>query len=202
MKEAGGRRAWLTNVTAYTAGGILSSAVVGALLGALGTAVALGDIGRVISVPILIGISSAVLLRELGIVSLPLLQWPRQTSGAWAKVLPAPVAAALWGLDLGLVFTTWLTFAGPWLLAALAMLSGDVLFATVLFLAHWLGRSASVWLAPLIVRTAADRLMVIEGLTARRQIFRWLRVAGTAWAAVIFLVIGATGGTLGWEAGP
>ncbi len=184
---------WLASTVAYSVGGILASAFIGASIAGFGAVAMPSQFDETFFLPILLGVCAAVLLRELRLIDLPLLQWRRQTSGLWAKVLPAPVAAGLWGIDLGLVFTTWLTFAGPWLLAAIAFLSRDVPFAGTLFVTYWFGRVLTVWLAPLVIRSGGDLLLFMEVLSVRRPLFSRVHVSGAMWAAVVLLVMLAGG---------
>jgi hypothetical protein len=79
-------------------------------------------------------------------------QLRRATKGAWAR-WGQPWAALLWGFDIGLFFTTWLTFAGAWWLAVVALLSADPAFASGILCAYWIGRVTTVWLGLWLVPT-------------------------------------------------
>lgn len=165
------------NVAAYTAAGSLTSALVGGALGLLGEAVLPGHGGRAAAVALL-ALALVALARESGLVDLPLPQLRRQTDGWWAKALDLRPAAILWGLDIGLVFATWLTFSGAWVLAGLAFLSGDPRFGITLFLAYWLGRALSVWIGPLLAESATDTSRLLTTLFDQRRLFRLAHVAG------------------------
>lgn len=136
---------------------------------------------------LLIALAVAVfaLARELRMLPLPLLQSRRQTHGTWAKMFPSTVAAVLWGLDVGLVFTTQLTFAGIWLLIAVAILVGSPTFGAALFATYWLGRSLSVWLAPLLLRDASAISQLLASIVGQRRLARRIHAAGLAWAVVV-----------------
>lgn len=155
MKVAALRRQWLLSVTLYTLAGTLASAVVGGVLGIVGSLLVSGisDQWRalfVVSVGLL-GVS-----RLLGARWVPLPQWRRQTPEFWRFRMSMPTTATLWGLDLGLVFTTWLTYPGPWFLAAISVAVGSPSFGAVLFGVHWVGRAAWVWFSPYLLPSAVS----------------------------------------------
>ncbi|HEX8085342.1 MAG TPA: hypothetical protein VF529_13705 [Solirubrobacteraceae bacterium] len=171
-KVAQARRSWVVSVTAYTAGGLISGALVAAVLGAAGSLVgARWDEAWAAVVLVAVGLAAAA--RELGRVPLPLPQMRRATRDAWARRWGHRRAAFAWGLDIGSFFTTWLTFAGAcWFVLVLA-LSGDVGRACGLMAAYWVGRAAVVWIAPLLVPDAVitPRLPVAwEGLHRPLQV--------------------------------
>ena len=112
----------------------------------------------------------------------------RQVPEHWRRVLPLPVAAAGYGVLLGLGFTTFvLTFAVP-ALAGVALAVGDVATGVLVGLAFGAGRSLPVVvLAPFAAATAAprDRLMA-----ERPAILRGFRAADALALALCAAVIG------------
>ena len=74
-----------------------------------------------------------------------------------------------WGLDIGLLFSTWLTFAGAWWLAGFAILTGSPTFGAALLAAYWAGRAATIWLGPVYVPTATITPSLVLAL---RPLFR------------------------------
>ena len=192
---AGERRRWLGNVAAYTVAGAATSVLVGAALGLVGAAVLPERIGSA-GVAVAIVVALLAVARDSGWASVPLPQVGRQTDGLWAKRFGARTAAVLWGLDLGFAFTTWLNLSGAWLLAALAVLSGDTAFGAALFLAYWLGRAASVWMAPVLMPTASETHRLMAGLDEQRRLFRSLHVAGLVWAVAVLGLFVTTGTTI------
>jgi hypothetical protein len=147
------RRAWLAATTLYFTGGVVASACVGAALGGLGAALGV-DGGQRAVVGALLILGAAVVARELGWIMVPWPQPRRASNGSWARRFGVMPAAALWGLDIGALFTTWMTYAGAWWLVALAVGFGEVIFGIALLAAYWLGRALSLWLGPAIVPTA------------------------------------------------
>lgn len=182
-KVAGQRRKWLTNAVAYTLAGAVTSALVGGGLGVAGGLLLPDRLGRLGTV-VALAVAVVALARELGLVAVPLPQIGRQTQGLWAKRYSGATAATLWGLDLGLTFTTWLDMAGPWVLAAVAFLGGDPLIGVALFVAYWLGRALPVWIGPLMVTSATDTPALLASLDDQQRLFRSVHVAALAWSAV------------------
>lgn len=182
MKVANGKRQWLTNVTAYTLAGGLASLSVGASLAWLGGL--LPQRATVVVAAAAIIVALVAMARDLGWVRLSLPQSTRQTKRTWGMVLPGPVAAALWGLDLGLTFMTRLTFSGAWFLAFTAAVAGRPRFGATLFVAYWAGRAMSVWFAPFLLPDANATPSLLNEILERYRVFRGIHVVGLAWAVV------------------
>lgn len=186
---AEGKKQWLKNVAAYTLAGGLSSVFVGGVLGTFGGALLLflpalrADVGGP-GVLIAIAVAVTAIAREVGWVSLPLPQLRRQTKQVWAILFPRRLAATLWGLDLGLTFTTRLTFSGVWLLAAVALLAGNPAYGATLFALYWLGRALSVWIAPLLMQDASATPQLMDRIAGEHHLFRQVHVGGLIWAVV------------------
>jgi hypothetical protein len=94
------------------------------------------------------------------------------------------LTAGLWGLDLGLVFTTWITFAGPWFLAAVSLAGRDPWFGAAVFSAHWLGRACWVWLAPFLLPGPSAAPQVLDEIDEARPLFSLLHSVGLAMGLV------------------
>jgi hypothetical protein len=163
-------------------GGAISSLAVGYALGAAGAA-ALPPPGAA-ALWILLGLTVVALLRELAVVPVPLPQVRRQTASVWAK-RHGLGGALFWGFDVGLVFTTWLTFAGVWVLAAAAFVAAEPRFGAALFLAYWGGRAISVWVAPLLVESAVATAKLLATIEGQRPLLRLMHVFGLFWALVV-----------------
>jgi hypothetical protein len=82
----------------------------------------------------------------------------RQLPEHWRRVMPMPVAAALYGVLLGLGFTTFVLSFGVWALAGISLAVGDPEVGLILGLAFGLGRALPVVaLAPLAGTPAGAR---------------------------------------------
>jgi len=187
-KVVGRRARWLRGVSLYTLGGAITSGLVGLGLGAMGSLATRPFATAALAV--CFAIAGVGFLREARLVRLPLPQVRRQTRDLWAKSNLAPAAAALWGLDLGLTFSSWMTFAGVWFVVAVATASADPAFGATVLTSYWAGRALSVWLAPLLAPSLGatpDLLLAIsgEGRVLRRVQAGTLAVAAVAAATLV-----------------
>lgn len=170
------RRLWLETMLAYTLGGVVSGSVVGLALGWLGAPLPHLAQGRLL----LLAAALLCLLRESGLVPLPLLERRRQTRWRWFPYGPLPFNSVMWGLDVGLTFATWLTFSGAWLLAALVVITGSPLFGAILFAVYWLGRAAPHWIEPALMRDPAMTPSFMDQVAKLHDTMRRIHVAGLA----------------------
>lgn len=189
-KVAGSKGSWLSSVAVYTTGGALASASVGMLLAGLGAAVAVGRLGTSTALAALSVIAGIAIAREAGLEGIYLLQPHRQTNPVWGKLLPDWIAAALWGLDVGLVFTTWFTFSGVWLLIMAAFMSASPAFAIGLLVAYWAGRAAPVWALPWALEHPNRTANLLGSLYDSHKTFQYLHVTAIA-LALVGMVAGA-----------
>jgi amino acid transporter len=173
----------------FTLAGLTTSALLGGALGYLGEALGARRAGAT-GVIVALVVASVAAVRELGWIPIPLLQARRQTAGRWMQK-GSGIAAVLWGLDLGLFGTTWLTFAGAWLIPVLALFGASPTFGAALFGAYWLGRAASVWIGPLLLPTALDTPRLLDALMQRRRMAQLVHVGGLTWAIVILALMTA-----------
>lgn len=172
----------------YTLGGLVTSVVVGAGLGAAGGLVIPPGTHRLgIAVALVVAVAAA--MRELGWVRLPLPERKRQTSDLWGKTFSRPVAATLWGLDLGLLVSTRLTFAGAWVVLLVAALTESPWRGATLTAAYWLGRALSVWIAPLLFENAGSTHHVLDEIDRHRHWHQMVHVLGLG---VIVATLSAT----------
>jgi len=135
-----------------------------------------------------IAIALFAMARELGWVSYPIPQLKRQTKDVWARIFPRKVAAMLWGLDLGLTFTTRITFSGVWVLAIVTILIGKPAFGAALFVLYWLGRALSLWIAPLLMPDSSSTDWVQERIYGQYSLFRRIHAFGLVITVVILSI--------------
>ena len=93
------------------------------------------------------------------------------------------IASVLWGAHIGLGFVTRVTYGGFYVLAAAAVLLGDVRYAGLLFAVYWLGRVLPVWVAPLQGRSILDPVALMTPPEAHRA----MQGATLAWSAGVVL---------------
>jgi hypothetical protein len=163
------------------AGGVLTFgglAKLGAALGSGGTGAAV--VAAAIAVAAAIG-------EARGVRVVP--QVRRQVPESWRRVLPVPLAAGLYGVLLGLGFTTFILTFAVWALAAVSVALGDPGIGAVLGLAFGVGRALPVIaLAPV---AESDRGNAAHAAMAERPaILRGLRVADAVALVLCAAVIG------------
>ncbi len=163
----------------------------GALIGRLGELILLDQVpvGAMLAIALL---AALVLARELGFGSIPLPQPRRQTREGWGKLYPRPVAAILWGFDLGLLFTTWFTFSGTLIVLVLALGAASPLFGAAVLATHWLGRASSVWIGPLLLPDANATPLLMDRIDAARVRFKAAHIVAILWLATILAVAAAS----------
>lgn len=176
------------NVAAYTLAGSLASSFVGGILGWLGGLVLPEQAVSQLRLFVALGVAGLVLARELEVISLRLPQLKRQTDDMWAKIFPGIVAATLWGIDLGLIFTTWLGFSGIWLLVVATFLIGEPKFGIGLFVLYWFGRALSVWVAPFLLPHASATSQLLNGVRQQYRLFHRTHILGISWSIVVLIL--------------
>lgn len=191
MKVDGLRRIWLRSVLAYTFAGLLASGLVGLVAGWLGSLIPDGS-ATMVALGVAVAIGVLVALREAVGRSWPVPQVRRQTPEGLRTRFSAPVAATIWGFDLGLVFSTWLTFAGPWLLLAVAVALGNPWAGAALFAGHWLARSSWLWLTPYLLTSATIGPAFSRQVVRMVNLFRGVQIiaGGIGVAALVRLMVG------------
>jgi hypothetical protein len=98
----------------------------------------------------------------------------RQLPEHWRRVMPMPVAAALYGVLLGLGFTTFVLSFGVWALAGVSLAVGDPSIGLLLGVAFGIGRAIPiVVLAPLAGSTKGIR--ATEWMCERDGAYRGVR---------------------------
>jgi hypothetical protein len=173
--------ACVTFTAGALAGGVLTFGGLAKLGGALGAGGAgAGGVAAAVAVAAAIGEA-----RGLRIVP----QVRRQVPESWRRVLPVPLAAGLYGVLLGLGFTTFILTFAVWALAAVSVALGDPALGAVLGLAFGAGRALPVIaLAPV---ADSDRGNAAHAAMAERPaILRGLRAADAVALALCAAVIG------------
>ena len=165
----------------------------GALAGGVATFAAMAALGRLAhgaGGEVAYGIAAAIaivaaLLEARGAPIVP--QVRRQVPEHWRRVLPMPLAAGLYGILLGLGFTTFVLTFGVFALAAIAFAVGDPAVGALLGLAFGAGRALPVVaIAPLAARPLGIRATAL--MAERPEILRGLR-AGDAVALAASAVV-------------
>jgi len=84
----------------------------------------------------------------------------RQVPERWRWIMPLPLASSLYGVLLGLGFTTFVLSFAVWALAAISFAAGNAAVGAAIGLAFGLGRALPVlWIAPRLGTAAGDRAL-------------------------------------------
>jgi hypothetical protein len=210
----GGRRLTLAACVTFAAGALAGGAATFASLAWLGSV--LHGAGGGIAVIVAAVIAGAAALGEArGARIVP--QIRRQVPESWRRIMPLPLASGLYGILLGLGFTTFVLTMAVWALAGVSVALGDPRIGLLIGLAFGAGRALPVIaLAPGIDRERSIRLA--ELMAERPSILRGFRLAdaGLLTLCLVLLLSGgaqaatpavtppaadpaAAGGALAWQ---
>jgi hypothetical protein len=140
------RRATLASSATFAVGTLLGGAITFGSLALLGSLVGDGVAGLREGLGAALALAAAV-ADWRGVRIAP--QIRRQVPERWRWTLPLPLACALYGVLLGLGFTTFVLAFAVWALAGISFASGDPLVGVVVGLAFGAGRALPVlWMAP------------------------------------------------------
>ncbi len=149
-------RLWRNSVIAYTVGGVVTSLIVGALLG-LATFAVRRFVDQSLAAPtIVLAIAIVLAARELRLLRFLLPQVNLQTQKFWALQFGHVTGAAMWGAHIGIGFATVIKHGGLYLVAACALMLGP-LEGALLMSAFWVGRALPMWVTPLVVPREIER---------------------------------------------
>ncbi|MDX6674804.1 MAG: hypothetical protein QOH11_2222 [Solirubrobacteraceae bacterium] len=183
----GRRRVTLVSCATFACGALLGGVVTFGMLSLVGAA--LRGAGAAAPVAVAAAIAGAAALGEArGVRIVP--QVRRQVPEPWRRVLPLPLAAWLYGILLGLGFTTFVLTLAVWALAGICVALGDPELGIVIGLGFGIGRALPVVaLAPVARRRTGVRALAL--MAERPLVLRGLRLADAAGLAVCAAVIAA-----------
>jgi hypothetical protein len=146
--QVAGRRTWARAVVLYLAGGLAASATVGWAAGLLGGLIGLPHIAMVAG--LLATFVAWCMASDLGIPGIQVPRLPRQTPG-WYSCQFGPVwTSMLWGVDLGLAWTTGGCFASYYAALAIAVWSSSPIVGLFVLTPYGLGRGLPLVLAGML----------------------------------------------------
>jgi cytochrome c biogenesis protein CcdA len=166
----------------------------GACVGGVATFVTLSAAGILLSGVVAIVVASMIALVAAGVEArgVPIApQIRRQVPERWRRTLPLPLAAGLYGILLGLGFTTYVLTFAVWALAALVLAAGDPVTGAAVGLAFGIGRALPiVAIAPLVHRPSG--VEALRTMAERPALLRSVRIVDAAALvlAVTTLVVG------------
>jgi hypothetical protein len=188
--HTGGRRTAIAAAASFVPGAVAGGIVTFGALAALGGLVhgAGGTLAYLVAAAIAL---VAAIAEARGTPIVP--QIRRQLPEHWRRVLPMPVAAAGYGVLLGLGFTTFVLSFGVWALAGMSFAIGDLDAGLLVGAAFGVGRALPISvLAPLADRPFGIR--ATELMAERPGIYRGARI-GDALALLAAAVALTTAGT-------
>jgi hypothetical protein len=150
----------------------------GACVGGVATFLALSSAGMLLSGVVATSAAAAIALTAAivearGVPIAP--QIRRQVPERWRRTLPLPFAAGLYGVLLGLGFTTYVLTFAVWALAALVFAAGDPATGVAVGLAFGIGRALPiVAIAPFVHR--GPGLAALRMMAERPTLLRSVRV--------------------------
>jgi hypothetical protein len=169
--HCGGRRTTLAACATFTPGAVVGGAATFGLLGLLGAIV--HGAGGAAAYLAAAGVALAAALAEArGVPIVP--QIRRQLPEHWRRAMPMPLAAALYGVLLGLGFTTFVLSFGVWALAGISFAVGEPAAGLAIGAAFGIGRAVPIaLLAPVADRPAGIR--AVELMAERPSLYRSVR---------------------------
>jgi hypothetical protein len=157
----GSRKRHRLAVALFTGSAVLAAALVGLVLGSVGSLVG-GTTALVVAAAVVAALAA---LRELGILRVPLPQARRQVPERWHAELPLPLWAVGYGAGLGAGAFTFQPVATYWVACAAALALAEPLPAAALFALYGAGRALMVVLPHRGIRPAD----AVERLVSRRR---------------------------------
>jgi hypothetical protein len=185
--HAGGRVV-LTSCATFALGALAGGAITFTALAALGAL--LGRAGSEWALVVAVTVALSCAFGELrGVRIVP--QIRRQVPEPWRRTMPLPLAAGLYGVLLGLGFTTFVLTLAVWALAGISVAIGDVQVGLLIGLGFGAGRALPVVLMAPRYATLGQRLEL--KMAEQPALLRRLRFADGALLAVLAVALLSTG---------
>ncbi len=179
----GGRATWLACVT-FTLGAVIGGVVTFGALSLLGDA--LQTRGTTVALAVAAAVAALAAAGEwAGIRVVP--QIRRQVPEPWRRSMPLPLVGALYGLLLGLGFTTFVLTLAVWALAGIAIALGSPEAGLLIGVAFGLGRAIPVIAMAPRLTGAGGRMLT--SMLERPILLRRARLADGALLAGLALAL-------------
>lgn len=184
-----GARTVRTSSATFALGALAGGALTFAALGALGSLLHAGS-GSTAALAAAVAIALLAALGEaLGVRIVP--QIRRQVPEPWRRTMPLPLAAGLYGVLLGLGFTTFVLTLAVWALAGVSVAMGSPAAGLLIGLGFGAGRAVPVVVMAPRYATLGRRLET--RMAEHPHLLRRLRLADGALLAALALAFLATG---------
>lgn len=189
LGEAGrGRRAMRAACATFSAGAVAGGVITFGALALLGAALRLQGTGAGLVAAVAVALLAAA-GEAAGVRVVP--QIRRQVPERWRRVMPLPVAAGLYGLLLGLGFTTFVLTLAVWALAGVSVALGSPLVGLAVGVGFGVGRALPVVAMAPRMTGVGGRMM--QRMVERPGILRRLRLADAALLAALALAMALAG---------
>ncbi len=183
-REDLGARTVRIGAATFALGALAGGAITFTALAALGKA--LGGAGSAAALVTAATVALSCAAGELsGVRIVP--QIRRQVPESWRRTLPLPLAAGLYGVLLGLGFTTFVLTLAVWALAGVSVAIGDPLVGLLIGLGFGAGRALPVVLMAPRYATLGQRLEL--QMAERPALLRRLRLADGALLALLAVLL-------------
>jgi hypothetical protein len=186
--DEGRRRTTIAACATFAPGAVLGGVATFGLLALLGEAT--HGAGAQLAYLIAAGIAVAAAVAEArGMRIVP--QIRRQLPEGWRWTMPLPLAAGLYGILLGLGFTTFVLSFGVWALAGISVALGDPTAGVIIGAAFGVGRAIPVLaVAPAVDTTFGNRC--IELMAERPSTYRLFRLGDAVTLGVVAIALAST----------
>jgi hypothetical protein len=188
--HTGGRPTTVAACATFAAGALAGGVATFLTLALLGRALGAGSPAAAVAIAL-----AAAAGEARGVRVLP--QVRRQVPEHWRRVMPLPLAGGLYGVLLGLGFTTFVLTLAVWALAGVCVALGDPVAGLAVGLAFGAGRALPVVvLAPWI--DTARGVRCAELMAERPGVLRSLRLVdgGLLLAVAVTVALGGAGGAV------
>jgi hypothetical protein len=191
--HSGGVATTLAAAAAFAPFALLGGALTFGLLGLVGSLLA--GAGSTVAYVLAAAIAAAAAFAEArGLPIAP--QVRRQLPVGWRSRVPMPLAAAGYGVLLGLGFTTFVLSYGVWALIAVSLVLGDPVAGLAIGLAFGAGRALPIAvLAPIAEREAGIR--ACEAMTMRPGLLRGARAGDAVALGAVAVTLALSASTAG-----
>jgi hypothetical protein len=186
--HCGGGRTTGVALATFTPGALLGGVVTYGSLAWLGGAIHGVDRGAYLAAAAIAALTALAEARGTPIVP----QIRRQLPEGWRRAMPMPLAAGLYGVLLGLGFTTFVLSFGVWALAGISFALGEPRIGIEAGLAFGAGRAIPVLaLAPIAARPLGAR--AITAMAEHPSLYRGLRLGDAASLTAVAAVLALSG---------
>jgi hypothetical protein len=186
-----GGRVVRVSCATFALGALAGGAITFTALGTLGLLLGGGGEGAALGEAVAVALLAA-LGEALGVRVVP--QIRRQVPESWRRTLPLPLAAGLYGVLLGLGFTTFVLTLAVWALAGIAVAIGSPLAGLLIGLGFGAGRALPVVALAPRYATLGERLET--RMAEEPALLRRLRLADAALLAALAGVLLTSGSAL------